>query len=193
MSSEVTRSLHRELEQQLKPFVARRVPSPDIDDVLQDVFVRLHRALPELRDEERFGPWMYRVARSAIAEHLRQRARHPLAKGEPKELPAIVDDGDEAAGECALASYLVPLIARLPSPYREALTLTELDGMTQQVASERLGLSISGMKSRVQRGREKLRDLIDECCKVDLDVRGRVLDCEPRDSARCQCRKGESS
>lgn len=193
MPSEVTRSAHRELEQRLRPFVARRVASSDVDDVLQDVFVRLHRALPELRDEERFGAWMYRVAKSAVAEHHRKRARHPLTQGEPEDVAAPLDGDDEAAGECALAGYLVPLIARLPSPYREALTLTELEGMTQHAASEMLGLSVSGMKSRVQRGREKLRELVDECCKIDLDVRGRVLDCEPRDSARCRCRKDESS
>lgn len=186
MLSEVTRSAHRELEQRLRPFVARRVPSPDVDDVLQDVFVRLHRALPQLREEERFGSWMYRVARSAISESLRQRARHPLTKDEPREIAETAPEND-ADGECALASYLVPLIARLPSPYREALTLTELEGMTQHAAADLLGLSLSGMKSRVQRGREQLRDLIDECCKVDLDVRGHVLDCEPRDPGACQC------
>lgn len=188
MTNEVTRSAHRELEQRLRPFVARRVPSPDVDDVLQDVFVRLHRALPKLREEERFGAFLYRVARSAISESLRQRARHPLSRGEPSEIAEPPTEDDEAAGACALASYLVPLIARLPSPYREAVTVTELEGMTQQAAAELFGLSLSGMKSRVQRGREKLRALIDECCKVDLDARGRVLDCEPRDSARCQCK-----
>jgi RNA polymerase sigma-70 factor (ECF subfamily) len=188
MFSEVTRSAHQELEQRLRPFVARRVPSPDVDDVLQDVFVRLHRALPQLREEERFGAWMYRVARSAIAENLRQRARHPLTKEEPRELSEPITEDDSSEGECALAGYLVPLIARLPSPYREALTLTELEGMTQHAAAEMLGISLSGMKSRVQRGREKLRELIDECCEIDLDVRGHVLDCEPRDSSTCRCK-----
>jgi RNA polymerase sigma-70 factor (ECF subfamily) len=187
MPSEGTRSSPRELEQRLRPFVARRLPSPDVDDVLQDVFVRLHRALPQLREEERFGPWMYRVARSAIAESLRQRARHPLTKEEPREIAEPAPEEAAEVGACALAGYLGQLIARLPSPYREAITLTELEGMTQHAAAERSGLSVSGMKSRVQRGREQLRELIEECCKVDLDARGHVLDCEPRDPEACRC------
>jgi RNA polymerase sigma-70 factor (ECF subfamily) len=185
--SEGTRAAHRELEQKLRPFVARRVPAPDVDDVLQDVFVRLHQSLSQLRDEDRFGPWLYRVARSAISERLRQRERHPLSSQEAVDVPDHEDEL-EASGASDLAHYVVSLIARLPSPYREALTLTELEGVTQAAAAEMLGLSLSGMKSRVQRGREKLRELIDECCRIDLDVRHRVLDCEPRNPNFCRCR-----
>jgi RNA polymerase sigma-70 factor (ECF subfamily) len=60
------------------------------------------------------------------------------------------------------------------------LTLTELEGLTQKEAAERLGLSLSGMKSRVQRGRLHLRDALEACCHIALDVRGRVVACEPR-------------
>src|SRR5688572_24131935 len=78
---------HTELERKLRPFVARRVPAVEVDDVLQDVFVRVQRGLPALQDEERLVPWLYQVARSAVQESARQRARHPLAN----------DDRDEAA------------------------------------------------------------------------------------------------
>ena len=69
---------------------------------------------------------------------------------------------------------------RLPEPYREALVLTELDGLTQADAATRLGLSTSGMKSRVQRGRGQLRDLLLGCCEIELDRRNRVTDYVPR-------------
>ena len=76
------RCAYRELEARLRPFVARRVSAAsEVDDVMQDVFLRMQRSLADLRDEERFGPWVYQVARSAIAEHRRSRARHPLADG----------------------------------------------------------------------------------------------------------------
>jgi RNA polymerase sigma-70 factor (ECF subfamily) len=71
-------------------------------------------------------------------------------------------------------------VARLPSPYREAITLTELEGLTQREAAEMLGISVSGMKSRVQRGREKIREMFEECCRISVDCRGRVVECEPR-------------
>ena len=62
----------------LRPFIARRVSPSEIDDVLQDVFLRLQRGLPALRDEERFTSWLFQIARSSVAEHMRTRARHPL-------------------------------------------------------------------------------------------------------------------
>ncbi len=73
----------------LRPFVARRVAPAEIDDVLQDIFVRMQRGLPALRDDDRFTSWLFQVARSAIAEHARTRARHPLAAGDPPDEPAV--------------------------------------------------------------------------------------------------------
>ncbi len=172
----------RDLEAKLRPFVARRLRSrADVDDVVQDVFLRMQRGLGALRDDERFGPWVYQVARSAIAEHLRAAARHPLAEGDPPEESAPPpDDDDEGAVERELAAYVAPFVAMLPSPYREALTLTELEGLTQKEAAAMLGVSLSGMKSRVQRGRQQLRAALEACCHIALDARGRVVACEPR-------------
>jgi RNA polymerase sigma-70 factor, ECF subfamily len=180
------RSAHQDLEQKLRPFVARRVPPADVDDVLQEVFVRVQRGLPALRDEERWLPWLYQVARSAVHESARQRARHPLASDEHDE-PALVESESSVASATGLAAFAAAAIAHLPSPYKEALTLTELQGVTQLAAAQQLGLSPSGMKSRVQRGREKLRELLESSCDIALDVRGSVMACEPRDSARCSC------
>ena len=185
-----TRCAHRELEERLRSFVARRVPKSDVDDVLQNVFLRAQRALADLRGEERFGAWMYRVARSAIAESHRQRSRHPILDADDAEPSVPTERGEPTALETEIAAYLVPLISRLPSPYREALTLVELEGFTQQAAANTLGISLSGTKSRVQRGRERLRALLDECCRIGVDARGRVIDCEPRQPSGCRC-KGE--
>lgn len=179
-------SAHQDLEHKLRPFVARRVPPAEVDDVLQDVFVRLQRGLPALRDEDRFLPWLYQVARSAVQESLRQRARHPLASHDDDE-PAVVEPEGLVVCETGLAAFAANAVTRLPSPYREALTLTELQGMTQLAAAKLLGLSTSGMKSRVQRGREKLRALLESCCNIALDARGGVIACEPRASAKCSC------
>lgn len=178
MNTSDTQRVFVELDARLRPFVARRVSPSDVDDVLQDVFLRVQRGLGALRDEDRFGPWVYQVARSAIAEHRRARARHPLARDEAPEV-AQEQDEDRAA-EQQLASAVAPFVSMLPSPYREALTLTELEGLTQREAAEMLGVSLSGMKSRVQRGRAQLRTMLTQCCEVGIDVRGRVIDCQPR-------------
>lgn len=171
----------------LRPFIARRVSPSDIDDVMQDVFVRLQRGLPALRDEERFTSWLFQIARSSVAEHMRTRARHPLpaapAEDEPPAEPAEDDDREAPR---ALAACVSIFVARLPSPYREAVTLVELQGLTAREAAEMVGISVSGMKSRVQRGRAQLRQLFDECCEIALDARGKVTDFVPRPQP-CRC------
>jgi RNA polymerase sigma-70 factor (ECF subfamily) len=183
------RGAWRELERKLRPFVARRVRvEADVDDVVQDVFLRMQRGLTDLRDEDRFGPWVYRIARSAVVDHRRRALRHPIADEPPSDSSdeSEPDDGVEAM----LASYVAPFIAMLRSPYREALTLTELEGLTQKQAADMLGISLSGMKSRVQRGRRELRRALEDCCKIALDARGRVIACEPRPNGKlpaCRC------
>lgn len=167
-----------ELEERLRPFVSRRVRDVDVDDVVQDVFVRMLRGLSALRDEERFGPWVYQVARSAVADHQRGAHRLVLTDSLPEEALTEHNINDDA--EQLLAAYVAPFVAMLPSPYREALTLTELEGLTQKAAAQMLGISLSGMKSRVQRGRQKLRQLFEDCCHIALDARGHVVSCEPR-------------
>jgi RNA polymerase sigma-70 factor (ECF subfamily) len=177
---------------QLRPFIARRVPSPaDADDVLQEVLVRVHRGLPTLRDEDRLAPWVYRIARNAIVDHVRTR---PPVNGErPDDTAAPAIDDDDAAQD--LAGALAFFVAALPSPYREAITLTELEGRTQREAAEMVGISLSGMKSRVQRGRARLRAMLEACCEIALDARGRVMACVPRPDAEvpvgCCCPSNE--
>lgn len=178
------RGVWQEIERHLRPFVARRLADPnDIGDVLQDVYLRIQAGVADLRDTERFGPWVYQVARSALADHGRSRARHPVAAEPPtvaEDLPVPSSNEEEGTAERELAQYLAAFVAALPSPYREAITLTELQGMTQKDAAEMLGISPSGMKSRVQRGRRQIQEMLRQCCDIALDARGRVLSYDRR-------------
>ena len=167
----------------LRPFVARRVAPADVDDVVQDVLLRVHRGLGAVRDDERLAPWLYQVARSAIADHGRSRARHPIAS--PDRAPELDDLDDANTVPDRLAAVIAFFVARLPSPYREAITLTELEGKTQREAAEMLGVSLPALKSQVLRGRARLRELLEACCEIAVDARGRPIDCTPR--APCAC------
>lgn len=171
-----------ELEARLRPYVRRRVRSEsDADDVLQEIFVRIQAGVATLRDGERFGGWVYRIAEHAIVDAARARARSPMAGvvelSEASEL-AVASEAETLQSE--LGECVALFVARLPSPYREAITLTELEGLTQKDAAEMLGVSTSGMKSRVQRGRDRIREMFEQCCEISLDCRGRVTDCTPR-------------
>ncbi len=86
-----------------------------------------------------------------------------------------------------LAQCLTPLIEQLPEHYRAALELSELQGLTQQETAGRLGISLSGAKSRVQRARAKLEELVHQCCRIELDHRGSVVDYEPRHRCTNTC------
>ena len=190
------RGAWQEVEARLRPYVARRLPSPaDVDDVLQETFVRMHRGLATLADGERFGAWVYRIARSAVADNLRARMRHPLVAAGTSDEGAGLEVGPDENLEADLAECVALFVARLPSPYREAITLTELEGLTQKDAAEMLGVSVSGMKSRVQRGRERIRRMFEACCEISVDCRGRVTDCTPRalDEVPSDCRDAARS
>jgi RNA polymerase sigma-70 factor (ECF subfamily) len=170
----------------LRPFVAHRVPSSDIDDVVQDVLVRMHRGLPDLRDNDRFSAWMFQVARSAIADTARKHARAPIDSPDLDDTPAPPPSDEDREAATALAGCVSLFVAQLQSPYREAITLVELEGRTAKEAAEMVGISVSGMKSRVQRGRAQLRELFERCCEIAVDARGKPTDFTPRGHRACK-------
>jgi RNA polymerase sigma-70 factor, ECF subfamily len=176
------RGAWRDIEARLRPYVARRVASAaEVDDIVQEILVRVHKGLPALRDDESFGGWVYRIAARAVLDAAKSHARDPIVRGAGL-VDAAGGGSDEAADlQVELGACVALFVARLPSPYREAITLTELQGLSQRDAAEMLGISLSGMKSRVQRGRDKIREMFDACCEISVDCRGRVVDCEARD------------
>jgi RNA polymerase sigma-70 factor, ECF subfamily len=182
-----TPALWQDVSARLRPFLARQVPPGDVDDVLQDVFVRMQRGLSTIREEERFTSWLFQVARSSVAEHVRARSRHPLPRDSEVELPAPTEDDDREASR-SLSACVSLFVARLPSPYREAVTLVELEGLTTREAAEMVGISVSGMKSRVQRGRAQLREMFDRCCEIAIDARGKVTEYAPRAPSCSTCK-----
>ena len=183
-------AIWQDFHARLLGFVARRVPDHDsAEDIVQEVMLRVHRHAGDLERSAAVGAWVHQIARNAIADHYRR-------TGVRREQPAGIDfdrnqspTPEPASPELRseLAACLGPLLERLPSPYREAITLTELEGLTQASAAERLGLSTSGMKSRVQRARAQLRELLVGCCEIELDRRGTITGYQPR-GAQCDCR-----
>jgi RNA polymerase sigma-70 factor (ECF subfamily) len=169
------------LGQQLGAYIGRRLPAADVEDVLQDVLIKIHRNVRYLSDDSRFGPWVYSVARNAVIDRLR---RKQPALADPSELDSV-PSADDTETEQALLNCVMPFVARLPEAYRHAITLVELQGLSQADAAAMEGISLSGMKSRVQRGRRMLRDMFEECCSLKIDARGRVMDAERRDSDSC--------
>jgi RNA polymerase sigma-70 factor (ECF subfamily) len=171
----------------LRAFVARRVP-PGIepDDVVQEVFVRVMRHLPSLRSADRIEAWLFQIARNTLHDAMRARQRRDnRTDALDADLPVEAAGEDQRAAEAELAPCLTPMVARLAEPYRQAIELTSVHGLTQAEAARRAGVSLSGMKSRVQRAREQLKAMLLRCCEVDVDRRRGVTDFSVREPASC--------
>jgi RNA polymerase sigma-70 factor, ECF subfamily len=164
--------LWEQYNQRLAAFIRSRVDADDAEDILQEVFIRVHRHLCCQPDWEKPESWFYQIARNLIIDHYRSR-REMLEV--PENLPSAPDLPEEDP-EALLALSLADLINELPEPYRQALLLTEYQGFSQKELAESQGLSLSGAKSRVQRAREKLREMLLNCCHFEFDRRGRVVD-----------------
>ena len=176
--------LWQDYHDKLLGFIRSRVESVDVaEDILQDVFIKIQKSLLTLQDTERMESWIYRIVRNAVIDHYRARKAFEEV---PQSLAAPEQDEEEQA-RYEISACLVPMIATLPAPYRDALRLSEIDGLKQKQVAEALGLSLSGAKSRVQRGRAMVLDLLTDCCRFERDHRGAMVGYEPRNSDCSGC------
>jgi RNA polymerase sigma-70 factor (ECF subfamily) len=166
----------------VRRFVSSRVPSGDVADLLQDVFLRAHEAPGRLRDEGRTEAWLVAIARNAISDYYRRRSRQPLSSTEIVELadPAAPNENlSPYAGEHdvheEVMSWLRPTAEELPEPYRTALIKSDFELVSQRELAHHLRLSESGVKSRVQRARAMLADAIRKCCEIQFSRDGRAV------------------
>jgi len=157
----------------LGAFIRSRVwDEAEAEDILQEVFIRVHRNLCCQPQWDKPESWIYQIARNLIIDHYRRRREMVEI---PESVPAAPDLPEEDP-EAVLALSLKEMIDELPESYRQALILTEYQGLSQKQLAANLGISLSGAKSRVQRARDKLRDMLLSCCHFELDRRGRILD-----------------
>jgi len=162
-------------EDELRGWLRKRLGNPgDVEDALQDLFLKA------LRQQERFcefsnaRAWLFEVARNALADRLKL-AKHLV------ELPDNLAAADEQLRPVdSLASCLPRTLSELSADDREAITLCDLEGMTQASFARLKGLSLPGAKSRLQRARKRLRERLVSGCRVSLDAAGQVSDFVPR-------------
>jgi len=165
------------LSADLRRFIRRRVGDDHTaDDLLQETFLRIHRGLAALGDGDRVAGWVYRIARNVVHDHHR--------RGPGGEAP--LGDDPPAAEDCSgdprsrAGEWMDEMIRQLPAGYGEAVRLSEIEGHSQQDVADRLGLSLSGAKSRIQRGRAMLKEVLEGCCRFHVDGRGNLTGCDPR-------------
>ncbi len=177
----VTR-LWQELSGSLRAWFVRRTGDEHVaDDLLQECFLRVHDRLGDVRDEERLAAWLRGIARNLLVDWRRARP----APGVGADVEEVADQVEETGLDGVVATWLAPAIQELSTSDRQVLELTELEGVAQREAAARLGLTLPALKSRVLRGRERLRRRILDCCELEFDRRGGIVAYRERSSNCC--------
>jgi RNA polymerase sigma-70 factor (ECF subfamily) len=187
-----TEAVWRGFSDGLRGYIRRRVAPPaDAEEILQNVFLRIHANLEHLPDEQRIAGWIYRITSRAITAFYRARAKSEAGVEEMKPASRVEADspppaaaGAEQRRDRSIGQCVGAMVDQLPEEHRAAVQLTELDGLTPKDAAEQAGISVPDMESRVQRGRARLKDALLGCCTVELDRRQAVVALEAGDDCR---------
>jgi RNA polymerase sigma-70 factor (ECF subfamily) len=170
------------LHDPLLGFLRKHVVHEDIaQDLLQEVFLKVHTSIHTLKNSEKLEQWVYQIARNQLIDYYRREKSTVSLEDVERYLP--IDEIPDEDMNAQLAASLITLLKCLPKSYQEALWLTEYRGLTQKELAKYLGISISGAKSRVQRAREKLKQVLLDCCHIEFDHLGHVINYQ----ARCSC------
>lgn len=132
----------------------------DARDVAQEVFIRVYRSLPNFENEERFVPWLLRVARTCAIDHGRRRAARPPAQDVPvEEMHALTDptpDPAERAERTSERGMVRRALNRCSELHREILLLREVQGLALNEVADLLDIPSGTAKSRAARARAEL-------------------------------------
>jgi RNA polymerase sigma-70 factor (ECF subfamily) len=180
-NSSQTEKIWSAFSEPLHRFILKRVSNEaDAEDLLQDIFLKIHTKISTLENEARLQGWVYQIARNAVVDYYRSR-------GEIEELSdsvVLIEDPIDEIGSIMTQS-MNAFISLLPDTYRDAVML-EAEGVPQKEIARRLNLSLSGAKSRVQRGRAMVKDMLNDCCEYQFDRYGKVIDYRRRDQRKCE-------
>jgi RNA polymerase sigma-70 factor, ECF subfamily len=173
MSNIDTKLIWDNFSRSLRRFLLPQVAcAQDADDLLQEIFIKIHLRQHTLNKEESLPAWVWQITRNTLLDYHKKR-RMPIASEEqaatlPAEWNSI--DTNQLMAEC-----IRPYLNLLPAHQREALQLADLEQVSQKVLAERWGVSHSGAKSRVQRARAELHGLFQQCCQVKADAYGNII------------------
>lgn len=179
-----TEQIWEEFSSALRSFISHRVSNPSqIEDILQDVFIKIHSNIDSLKEDTKIRSWVYQITRNTIIDYYRKQKIkfediYELSL-EDKEGVNDINRRIELEPAQKVAAGLKGMIDDLPEKYSQALYLVEFEGLTQVELAKKLGISVSGAKSRVQRGRQLLRDSLLKCCHFEFDQYGTIINICP--------------
>jgi len=124
--------------------------------------LRIHNNLDTLKNLNKLESWIFQITRNVITDYYRKRIKHESFKDEISVFPM-----DEQNFKKEIVQCITSLIDQLPYKYKQPLKEVYMEGKTQKSVAEEIGLSLPGVKSRIQRGRTKLKVILKNCCNVE--------------------------
>ena len=174
-------NIWNDFHNRISTFVEGRIYDKGLtEDCVQDVFLKINNGLASLRDEKKLESWIFQIARNTISDFNREKLRLATVPIDDYDQEIEVDDNINKRA----AELIVPFIKQLPEKYSIPLMLYEIEGLSQKEISEKENISLSGAKSRIQRGRVKLKDALNDCCQFEIDKEGNVFEYSPRNKSR---------
>lgn len=166
--------IQQQFGEALFTFIKNRVKSEEAaKDLYQEVILKILHKYDHLNNQTSLKSWLFTIARNQVVDYHRERKHHAGFTALEEDLydETIPDSYQE------LKACLSGFIAQLPDDYREIITLSEIEGMSQKELARQLGLNYVTVRSKVQRGRERIRKMILDVCIIEQDNSGRVISC----------------
>lgn len=161
-----THSVWNEFSGQIRGYLLGKVKHrDDADDLLQEIFIKIHNNIGTLQDENKLAPWIHQIVRNTLTDYYRKRRLETTEFNEENSAVNEAEVPDDIYTQCVNGCLKV-FIDRLPDKYREPLVLSDIDELKQKDIANQMNLSYSGLKSRVQRGREMIKDMFVECACI---------------------------
>ena len=168
-------AIYTEFHKVLLGFIKSKVNNhEDAEDIVQNVFMKVAGSVGDLNRKEKLQSWIYAIARNSIIDYYR-------VNGNKKKLVIEGDIAESFSDEeyidttKGLDCCLIDFVNQLPDEYRDIIIDVEMNGIKQKDLVEKYNLAYPSIRSRVQRGREKLIQLLLECCNIQWDTRGNIL------------------
>ena len=153
---------------------------------MQEVYLKILLNLSKIEKANNMAAYLVQLTNNAVIDHYRK-FKPAIQVALENEISA--ENEHQKVQSLRLADCcLRPMIESLPDIYRDALIMTELDGMKQKEYAEKVGISLSNAKIRVQRAKEKLKEIILQCCSYAFDKYGNIIDCRENGGSAC-CKK----
>ena len=184
---EVT-TIYKQFHSDLLGYVKSKVRSrEDAEDILQNVFIKISSNIDKLTEDVKLKNWIFTITRNAIIDYYRVNATKKKV-AVPEEIDENILESDDPDPTKGLDQCMNSMIRLLPEEYRDIIIDSEIKGIKQKDLADKYDMAYPSMRSRVQRGRERLKQLFYNCCHIETDKHGNILAAQGRTDCDGPCK-----